>query len=403
MSPLEPIAAAVTRALEGPCGVAVGTPVVAACSGGADSVALVYALAAQGARWPLVSVVFVDHGLRDTAADRAAARAAAVAARRPFDAVSVTVAEAGNLQASARAARYEALLCRVPDGGVLATGHTRSDQAETVLQRLVRGAGLRGLAAIPWRDGPVVRPLLGVGRAATRGAGLPFADDPSNASPDQARVELELVDALAEVVDLGQASLAGLPAEVAAVIARWRHRREIGGPPPRRAAVDALARRLSAGDTTAVSLGRGIRAEARRGRLRFATARDPRSEVVAWGPGTYRLATLRLELVVSDRPPSRGAADDPLRLRLATLRWPLRVMVSRAGRGDAGAAGWPPPRHTGRRSTWSGPDNESLVILDAIGEKVGPTPACGVGASEDASATWLEVRIAKAETEGTEV
>ncbi|TNF31966.1 MAG: hypothetical protein EP329_11535, partial [Deltaproteobacteria bacterium] len=59
------VAAAVVEALAGPCGVPVGTPIVAACSGGADSVALVDALARASARWPLRAVVFVDHGLRD--------------------------------------------------------------------------------------------------------------------------------------------------------------------------------------------------------------------------------------------------------------------------------------------------------------------------------------------------
>ena len=314
---------AVRAALLGPCSVPEGTAIVAACSGGADSVTLVHALAALAPRWRLEAVVFVDHGTRPVDAERSAARVAADAVGAPLVERAVTLAS-GNLQAAARAARYDALLDVAGAGALVATGHTRSDQAETVLARAVRGAGLRGLAAIAWREGRVVRPLLGVSRAQTRASGVPFADDPTNATDrfqrnrlradvlpllqaenpaveralaelaDDARAELEAIDALMALIPLEELDARGIPSAVVATVARWRHRREIGGWPPRRAAVEALAEQLASGLGGRIALGGGVDGVVRRGRLRFADARDPRWEVVAPRPGTYRLPTVGL-------------------------------------------------------------------------------------------------------------
>ncbi|HZY02832.1 MAG TPA: tRNA lysidine(34) synthetase, partial [Anaeromyxobacteraceae bacterium] len=69
----------------------------------------------------------------------------------------------------------------------IATGHTRTDQAETVLLRLLRGSGARGLSGIPPRRGTVVRPLVDRSRAEVlaflRAEGLPWLEDPTNRSP----------------------------------------------------------------------------------------------------------------------------------------------------------------------------------------------------------------------------
>lgn len=207
-----------------------GTPLVAAVSGGADSVALAWALALQHERWPLTAVLFVDHGLRDVSAERDAAKAAAEAAHTRFIEARVTLAP-GNVQASARRARYQALIAtarQLDERTRVATGHTSSDQAETVLARLARGAGLPGLAGLAPCRGRLVRPLLAVSRRATRALGLPFVDDPSNASPRFQRNRLRaLLEQLGDERDAVEAGLALLPTPRAArpgSSMRWRCR-----------------------------------------------------------------------------------------------------------------------------------------------------------------------------------
>ncbi|MEC9071725.1 MAG: tRNA lysidine(34) synthetase TilS, partial [Myxococcota bacterium] len=168
--------------LEGPCGLPMGTPIVVACSGGADSVALVHLLGRLRERWPLHEVLFVDHGLRPVGAEATSARLAAEREGVAWRRLQVDVCPDGNLQGQARASRYGALMAALPDGAVLATGHTMDDQAETVLQRALRGAGIRGLAGIRARDGDIIRPLLGARRAALRELKLPYSEDPTNAT-----------------------------------------------------------------------------------------------------------------------------------------------------------------------------------------------------------------------------
>jgi tRNA(Ile)-lysidine synthase len=345
--------------LSGPCAVPDGTPILAACSGGADSVFLVHALGALRPRWPLQGVAFVDHGLRPVEAEAKASREAAQSAGVPWTRCEVQLRSAGNLQEGARVARYRALANLVQDGALIATGHTRDDQAETVLQRLIRGAGLRGLRAIAARDGSVIRPLLDVDRAMTRQAGLPFAEDPTNAthqyqrnrlrhdvlpwlerdSPsatrhlaslaEQATAEIELVDALADALGLETLDLGGLDPATAATVVHWRVRREL--PPtvhPSEAAVSQaaalLARRASGAET---SLGGGWSARADGGRLSFVETADLRDRLVAPSPGSYRCAHASAELVrLADAPPTEpleGVLET--RLREASLTWPLTL------------------------------------------------------------------------------
>ncbi len=173
-------------------------PILVATSAGPDSTALLAALAAlraEGLVGPLFAL-HVDHGLRpggtlDAEACRAACRRLGV----PFEAVAVVVAP-GNVQAQARRARYAALAEAAARLGAtrIATGHTRTDQAETVLLRLARGAGARGLAGIPARRGALIRPLLDRSRAEGLAylarLGLGWQDDPSNATPRYARNRL---------------------------------------------------------------------------------------------------------------------------------------------------------------------------------------------------------------------
>jgi tRNA(Ile)-lysidine synthase len=170
--------------------------VLVACSGGADSLALAAATAFVAPRLGLrAGLVTVDHGLQPGSAGRATA-VAAWAARAGFDPVEVSTVEVagpGGPEAAARTARYAALtrVAKRHSAAAVLLGHTREDQAETVLLALARGAGPRGLAGMPYRKGLFLRPLLDVARADTRKAcatlGLATWDDPHNADPAYAR------------------------------------------------------------------------------------------------------------------------------------------------------------------------------------------------------------------------
>ena len=163
-------------------------PVVVACSGGPDSLALL-AVAARARLDPVA--VHVDHGLRPDG-DAEAAVVAAVAAHLGVTtrAVRVEVPDGPNLEARARHARYDALERVADEVGATAilTGHSTDDLAETVVLNLVRGAGTSGLAGIPARRGRIVRPLLAVRRAelhavaavVAAAAGVSPVDDPTN-------------------------------------------------------------------------------------------------------------------------------------------------------------------------------------------------------------------------------
>jgi len=173
-----------------------------ACSGGPDSVALL-ALAAQVGLRPVA--VHVDHGARPgSAAEADVVAAFAERLGTGFAAETVAVAPGPNFEARAREARYEALeraRARLGATAVL-VGHSRDDQAETVLLNMLRGAGVSGLAGMPARRGSIVRPLLGVPRADLAAVcaqlGLAPVQDPMNADPTHRRVWLrrEVIPAL---------------------------------------------------------------------------------------------------------------------------------------------------------------------------------------------------------------
>jgi tRNA(Ile)-lysidine synthase len=177
-------------------------PVVVACSGGPDSLALL-ALAARAGLCPVA--VHVDHGAR--AGSAAEADVVAGFAKRlgtGFAGERVVVPPGPNFEARAREARYEALeraRARLGATAVL-VGHSRDDQAETVLLNVLRGAGVSGLAGIPARRGTIVRPLLEVPRAdlaaVCAALGLCPLADPMNADPAHRRVWLrrEVIPAL---------------------------------------------------------------------------------------------------------------------------------------------------------------------------------------------------------------
>lgn len=205
--------------------------VLVACSGGPDSTALA---AAVRATRPRVGAVVVDHGLQDGSAEVAATTAGWLRASGlgPVEVVRVSVVDAGDgPEAAARQARYAALRDAAQRLGASAVllGHTRDDQAETVLLGLARGSGTRSLAGMSRRRGPFRRPLLDLPRATVRAAvpvGAPVVDDPHNADPRYARarvrgtvlpvLERELgpgvSEALARTADLARADADALDA-----------------------------------------------------------------------------------------------------------------------------------------------------------------------------------------------
>lgn len=168
-----------------------GETVLVAVSGGADSVALLHVLHALAPSWRLrLHVLHVDHQLRpDSARDGEFVLDRARRLGIPAAVARVTVRAGASLEAEARAARYAALEAHADHVGAdrIALGHTADDQAETVLMRLLEGAGVRGLAGIPAGRGRFIRPLLEVRRVAILAglheAGLPWREDPSNQDP----------------------------------------------------------------------------------------------------------------------------------------------------------------------------------------------------------------------------
>ncbi len=211
MSAVAEVRRAVRAALDG----TPDAPLLVACSGGADSLAL--AAAALALRGPdAVRAAVVDHGLQDGSAERARTTVAVLERMGLHaDVHPVQVEGTGGLEAAARRARYGALRQARP-GSVVLLGHTLDDQAETVLLGLGRGSGARSLAGMRTWDAPWLRPLLGVRRATTRDAcaalGLPVWDDPHNIDPRFTRVRLRQ-----EVLPLLEDVLAG---GVAAALAR---------------------------------------------------------------------------------------------------------------------------------------------------------------------------------------
>jgi tRNA(Ile)-lysidine synthase len=192
-----------------------GDLVLVACSGGPDSVALAVALSHEAPRAGLrAGAVTVDHGLQSGSADRAAEVAAQLVdlGLAPVEVATATVGSSGGPEGAARTARYLALDGAADRLGAAAVllGHTRDDQAETVLLGLARGSGARSLAGMPPTRGKYRRPLLDLPRDTVRAAaaGHPTWADPHNDDPAFARtrVRRELLPALERELGPGVAA-----------------------------------------------------------------------------------------------------------------------------------------------------------------------------------------------------
>jgi len=373
-APLHPFARAVLSTCRRRRLLSASDRVLVALSGGPDSTALVACLAELLARGEVAEVraVHVDHQLRaGSAAEGLACAALCRGLGVEFAGRRVTVA-AGNVQASARLARYRALREVAAEVGAsrIATGHTAADQAETVVLRLLRGAGARGLGAIPPRRGALVRPLIDRSRdevlAYLRDRGLGFLEDPTNRSPrylrNRVRAEVmpvlralapQVERALSRTADLlraderaltrrarplaagGRLRVAALLAEPAAVRRRavrdlWRaaagSRRDLGA-----GHVEAALSLLGRGRPGRVSLPRGLEARCAYGFLEMGPVPAPASpsEPLALpGPGSY---------------PFPGGGELEVRAAEgAAVAWPLWVRGRRPGdrfrpRGGAGS------------------------------------------------------------------
>ncbi|TFV90567.1 tRNA lysidine(34) synthetase TilS [Blastococcus sp. CT_GayMR16] len=190
-------------------------PVLVACSGGADSLALAAGIAFEAPRAGVpAGAVTVDHGLQAGSDERAEATATLLRnlGLAPVTVVRVEVARLGGPEAAARTARYDALRTAAAEHGArVALGHTLDDQAETVLLGLGRGSGPRSVAGMVAERPPFWRPLLGIRRATTSTAcaalELPVWDDPWNDDPAYTRVRLrtEALPLLEEVLGGGVA------------------------------------------------------------------------------------------------------------------------------------------------------------------------------------------------------
>jgi tRNA(Ile)-lysidine synthase len=276
-----------------------GAILLLAVSGGGDSQAMLDVLGRLRAELGVeLRAHGVDHGLRPEAnGELELARALAHRHGIHFGVTALGVARGPNLQARARAARWGALRAAAEGLGAtaIATAHHAEDRAETVLLRLLRGAGPRGLAVLPPRDGLLVRPLIRAPRAAIVAHlsrhQIPFATDPSNSDPRflRVRVRQELLPLLGALSPRIVDHLVALADQL---------RPSAGGPTPP----------VLPPETT---LGRAQRTALERAwRLRLATAR-------VWLPGgrTARIDPKTGEIELGPRdsvaPRRRGGVSDP--------------------------------------------------------------------------------------------
>jgi tRNA(Ile)-lysidine synthase len=230
--------------------IAAGDLVLVACSGGADSLALLAATAFEAPRAGLrFGAVTVDHCWTDDSATRAA-HVVGVARDLGAEPAVVQAAPAERSEDAARLTRYRALDTTAEQYAVAAIllAHSLDDQAETVLLGLARGSGARSLAGMASRRGRYRRPLLGIRREVLREAayaeGLNPWDDPANADRGfaRARVRHDVLPLLEKTLGPGVAEAlartASLLAADATALEDWAERADPGGSD---VAVDDLA------------------------------------------------------------------------------------------------------------------------------------------------------------------
>lgn len=170
-----------------------GDALLIAVSGGADSMVLLSLMGRLKKKWRLnLSVAHVNHNLRGRQSDRdeALVKNTCRKLKIPFYAAQWKAPRKGNMHDEARRFRYEFFRTAAKKAGshIIATGHHGDDQAETVLLKMVRGSGIKGISGIAWssrvKDAKIIRPLLHFGRKDieryAKKFGLPFRHDKSN-------------------------------------------------------------------------------------------------------------------------------------------------------------------------------------------------------------------------------
>ncbi len=199
------LAARFATTLTGLLGQDHGAQLGVAVSGGSDSTALLHLAADWGQRVGCrVHAVTLDHGVRpDAAAEAAQVARQCQGLGLCHDTLHWTAPGGGNFQDQARRARYGLIAEWAQNNGIshVALGHTRDDQAETVLLRLLRGSGVDGLSAMAERRQSHgiswLRPVLGVDRGALRDYlrenNIKWSDDPSNLELKYDRVKARKV------------------------------------------------------------------------------------------------------------------------------------------------------------------------------------------------------------------
>jgi len=335
------------------------TGLVLAISGGADSAALLRAAAAldPGFRGLPVRAVHVDHGLQPAAVgfrDACAALCSRLGIPLTVLRVAVHHPPGASLEAAARDARYAALARDLMPGECLLTAHHSEDQAETLLLQALRGAGLKGLSAMPARrilgEGWHVRPLLDVPQrellacGAASGADAPsdtWVADPMNQDPrfDRSYLRRELWP----LIESRWPGSAGALSRTARHLAGAQHSLE-------RAAAASLGR-LRDGEALSVQGLRALNGAERIDAVRFwlcesgveppSTTRltealrqmfdadDDHLPCVAWGAHALRRYRNRIFLTPASPPQVEGELPWPVRLdagvdlgpSLGTLRW----------------------------------------------------------------------------------
>ena len=218
-----------------------GDTILVAVSGGADSLALAHALSVESKEYVISVIgVTIDHQLQE----QSSAQAEKVKLQLKefgMDCIikKVTVNVKDGLEASARTARYEALqeVAKEKNAVAVFLGHTRDDQAETVLLGLARGSGTRSLSGMAHHNGLYVRPLLEITRIQNERyceeLKLHFWNDPHNQNPEFARVRVrnEALPALEKSIGPGIAEALARSAHLlrddADALDHWAKREEI--------------------------------------------------------------------------------------------------------------------------------------------------------------------------------
>ncbi len=170
------------------CIVAPGTNILVAISGGPDSMALLHGLALARNKFGFnIFAHGVNHGLRaEASAELELAQNLCRKMNVEMTHSNLQVALGGNLMSRARDARFAVLEERAKELGnaLIATAHHADDRAETIMMRLIRGTGVKGLAALPGRAGNRIRPIIRARKADVllhcERHNIPFATDPSN-------------------------------------------------------------------------------------------------------------------------------------------------------------------------------------------------------------------------------